>query len=290
MLPTIAENPDVENLGSLFYSHCFAFYTPQKNLAEQAVESAQREILNNDDGQPLAIAASPIQLTPFGVAANKGGLSPKTARILRSTLANLTEREPSLQSLINTGVSLLEALASTPEQPNRELRKAIENPKSRPVVRQRDMHLVLKLWLEGKSIETIFAELFAQRRSQLKPDFKTWRQGVSNDSEWNNRFEKLYDYIESCVKYFLPWILSASQPLAEINEQQELPWNEWAQFVESGIGSTWGFFLFNEGEITDRAEAFQIGSELDELMPDTIPTIEQARLLVPRMIPFQTDS
>ena len=150
--------------------------------------------------------------------------------------------------------------------------------------------MVLKLWLEGNSVENIFAALYSQKNSKLRPDFKTWEQGVTEDSEWSNRFEKLYRYMESCVEYFLPWILRASHPLAEINEQQDLPWNEWAQFVESGIGSTWGSFLFNKEEITDRAEAFQIGSKLDELMPDTTPTIEQARLLMPRIKPSKTDS
>ena len=290
LLPTIAENPDVENLSSLFYSHCFAFYTPQKDLAAQVVESAQEEILNSDDGQPLAIAASPIQLTPFGVAANKGGLSPRTARILRSTLANLTEREPSLQNLISVSVALLEALANTPEQTNRDLRKSVENPKSFPIVRRNDIPLVLELWLEGNSVESIFTELYSQKESKVKPDFKTWKQGVSEDSEWNNRFEQLYSYMESCVRYFLPWILRASQPLAKINNQQELPWNEWAQFVESGVGSTWGSFLFNEEVITDRAEAFQLGSKLDELMPNDTPTVEQAGLLIPRIKPSKTSS
>ena len=150
--------------------------------------------------------------------------------------------------------------------------------------------MVLKLWLEGKSIETIFSELYAKRISTREPDFETWSQGVSEDSSWNDQLAKLYDYMDSCVKFFLPWILRASQPLAKINEQQELPWNEWAQFVELGVGSIWGSFLFNEEEIIDRAEAFQIGSKLDEQMPNDTPTIEQARLLIPRIQQSKTSS
>ena len=152
LLAAIAENPNVDNLSSLFHSHCFAFYTPQKDLAALVVESAQEEILDSDDGQPLAIAASPIQLTPFGVAANRGGLSPKTARILRNTLASLTEQEPSLQNLVNVSVTLLEALANTPEQTNSDLRKAVESPKNRPVVRRKDLHFGPKT-LAGRQVD-----------------------------------------------------------------------------------------------------------------------------------------
>ena len=47
-----------------------------------------------------------------------------------------------------------------------------------------------------------------------------------------------------------------------------------------GVGSTWGSLLLEEGLVTERGEAFLIGSQLDMLVPTNIPTVEQAKILL----------
>ena len=277
LLAAIGENPDVEDLASSFRIHSFAHQTDGADSAAQRIDLAYQEILDEADGQPLAIAASPVQLTPFGEAANRGGLSPGTARNLRSALGEITERGSSRTDLVAISVTLLKSLAGVPEQGNPDLRKAVANPKSLPVVRLDELELVLDLWLAGKSFETIFAALPANRRSRRQPGLQEWLQGISEDSTWTDQFAKFYDFMSNCVEFFLPWILRASRPLAEIYGQQERPWSEWARFVELGVDSTWGSFLIDEGAITERAVALQVGQRLDALGPDNEPTVEQVR-------------
>ena len=275
LLPAIAENPDEENLASVFRTNGFAHHTDNADTAAQRIDLAFQEILDDSGGQPLAIAASPVQLTPFGEAANHGGLSPGTARILRSALGEITERGSSREDLVEICVTLLKSLAGVPEQGNPDLRKAVAKPNSHPIVRLDELGIVLDLWLAGESIETIFATLPSKKRSKRRPKLQTWLQGISEDSTWADQFAKFYDFMNNCVEFFLPWILRASRPLAEIDGLQERPWSEWARFVELGVGSTWSSLLIEEGAITDRAVAFQVGQRLDALGPDNEPTVEQ---------------
>ena len=277
LLAAIAENPDVVDLASSFRVHGFAHQTGSADSAAQRISLAYQEILDDADGQPLAVAASPVQLTPFGEAANHGGLSPRTARKLLSALGEIAERESSRADLVAISVTLLKSLAGVPEQGNSDLRKAVVNPKSRPVVRLNELELVLDLWLAGESIETIFAALPTNKRSRRRPELQTWLQGTSDNSTWTDQFEKFHDFMSNCVEFFLPWILRAARPLAEIDGQRERPWSEWARFVELGVGSTWGSLLVDGGAITERTVALRVGQRLDALVPDKDPTVEQVR-------------
>ena len=280
LLAAIAENPDVEELASSFRIHGFAHQTAGAGSAAQRIALAYQEILDDKDGQPVAVAASPVRLTPFGEAANHGGLSPGTARKLRSALGEIDERGSSRPDLVAISVALLKSLAGVPEQGNPDLRKAVANPGSRPIVRLNELELVLELWLAGESVETIFAALPANKRSQRSPGLQTWLQGVSEDSTWTDQFAKFYDFMSNCVEFFLPWVLRAARPLAEIEGQPERPWSDWARYLELGTGSTWGSLLIDGGAITERAVALQVGQRLDALVSDSEPTVDQVQQIL----------
>ena len=284
LLATISENPGVDNLTSFFLKHSFAHQTDGAEVAAERIALAYGEILDGADGQPLAIAASPAQLTPFGEAASNAGLSPASAKRLRTALGEFSDQGSSQANLIAISVALLKSLSGVAEQGNPDLRKAVENPRSRPVVRLNELELVLALWLAGESIETIFASLPANKRSQRRPGLQTWLQGVSEDSTWTDQFAKFYDFMNNCVEFFLPWVLRASRSLAEISGQPERPWGEWARFVELGVDSTWGVRLIDGGVIAERAIARQIGQALDALMLNTEPTIEQVQQALTEII------
>ena len=275
LLAAISENPDMEDIASSFREISFAHQTDGADVAAERITKAFNDILDASEGQPLAIAASPVRLTPFGEAANSGGLSPATARKLRKTLGELSDLGPSRDDFITISVELLKSLADVAEQGNPDLRKAVANPRSRPVVKLDELELVLHLWLAGASYETIFAELPANRQSKRRPGLQTWLQGVSEDSTWTDQFAKFYDFMSNCVEFFLPWILRAARPLAEIDGQAERPWGEWAHFAELGVDTTWGVQLIDGGAVTERTIAQQIGQRLDALAPDGEPTIEQ---------------
>ena len=265
LLAAISENPQVDDLAKSFGAHCFAYQT-EEAVASKRIARAYGEILDRVEGQPLAIAASPVQLTPFGEAANCGGLSPATARILRKTLGDFTDRGSTREDFIVIGQALLKSLAGVSEQGNPDLRKAVANPRSRPVVRLNELELVLDLWLAGAPLETIFAALPSNQRSIRRPGLQMWLEGVPEDSTWTDQFAKFYDFMSNCVEYFLPWVLRAAQPLAEIDDQPERPWTEWASFAELGVDNVWGVRLMEEDLVSERSEARKIGRQIDGLV------------------------
>ena len=290
LLAAIAENPDVDDLAKSFRIHGFAHQTDSAASAAKRIDFAYRQILDDANGQPLAVAASPVQLTPFGEAANHGGLSPGTARILRSTLGEIADRPSSRVDLVGISVTLLKSLAGVPEQGNPDLRKAVLSPNSRPVVRLDELELVLDLWLAGESIETIFAALPTNKRSKRRPGLQAWLQGVPEDSTWTDQFAKFYDFVNGCVEFFLPWILRAARPLAELDGQLDKPWIQWARFVELGVSSTWGALLMDGDAITESKVAFQVGQRLDALAPDQDPTIEQVRQVLTEYVDVEHET
>ena len=284
LLAAISENPDVEDLVSSFRTLSFAHQTEGAAAAAQRMTLAFREILDDTDGQPLAVAASPVRLTQFGEAANSGGLSPETARSLRTALGGLSSRGSSRADFIAVSVGLLKSLGGVAEQVNRDLRKALANPKSRPVVRLNDLELVLDLWLAGESIETIFAALPANQKSTRRPGLQTWLQGVAEDSTWTDQFAKFYDFIDNCLRFFLPWVLRAARPLAAIDMQPERPWDEWARFVELGVDSACAVRLIDNSVIADRTVLHEIRQRIDELTLVTEPTEAQVQQVLVEII------
>ena len=177
LLAAIPENPELDDLASYFGTLSFAHQTDGAKAAGERVARAYAEILDDTHGQALAIAASPAHLTPFGEAASRAGLSPATARRLRTALEEHPGRSSSRADLIVISVDLLKSLGNVAEQNNPDLRKAVENPKSRPVVRLDELGTVLELWLVGEPIENIFAALPTNMRSQRQPGLQTWLKG-----------------------------------------------------------------------------------------------------------------
>ena len=275
LLASIPENPGSDDLVSSFFANSFAYQTRGRQAAWEVMSRAFQEILDDTGDWPLAVAASPAKLTPFGEAANATGLSPGTARKLRSTLSEFQEAGASRDDLLEIGVALLKSLADAPEQRNVELRKAVANPKSRPIVKVDDLRLVLDGWLEGKSIEVLFSEIPSHRRSSRRPNLQAWLRGVSTDSSWNDQFTKFNDYISDCFEFFLSWLLNAVQPLAEMDNHPERPWLDWARYVELGVDSSWAVKMLDAEIITDRGVARAMGKRFDEFENSLNVSFEQ---------------
>ena len=276
MLAAIRENPEIDDLPRAFHTQSFAYQTDDAIAAAERIALAYGQVLDDTEGVALAVAASPARLTPFGEATCNSGLSPATARRLRTTLIGLSDHGSSREDLIAIGVTLLKSLADVAEQGNPDLRR-INQAKSRPVVRSDELELVLDSWLSGKWIEEIFSILPTNNRSKRSPRLQTWLEGISEDSTWTDQFAKFSDFISNCLEFFLPWVLRATGLLAEIDGQPERPWSEWASYVEFGVDNTWGVRLRDEGGIVDRANARLIGQKLHDLMLDGEPTIEEVR-------------
>ena len=276
LLAAIAENPAMDNLAHSFHTLSFAYQTSDRAVAAERISIANNQILDDSDGQPLAVAASPIKLTAFGEAANSGGLSPITAKRLRAALRELVHLRSSREDFIEICVGLLKSLGDVPEQSNPDLRRGVAKPNSRPVVRMDELAFALRLWTSGQSFEQIFAELPSKKRSRRSIKLDAWLRGTHEESTWIEDFTKFHDFMANCVvEYFLPWVLRAARPLAEIDDHPQRPWREWARFVELGIDSTWGVQLLDGGIVSERATAREIGQRFDELHAATSPTLDQ---------------
>ena len=277
LMAAIQENPSIDGLNRAFFEHSFSFQSALSDGAQRRIDLAYQDILDPADGEPLAIAASPAQLTEFGEAANSAGLSPMMARKLRSGLATLSHLGGAREDLLVIAVELLKELAQVPEQGNRDLRRAVASQRNRPIVRLDEMEFVLDRWLEGAPIETIFAELPRNRRSSRRPALDSWIRGVPEDSTWNDQFAIFFDYLNNCLVFFLPWVLRAARNMAELDSHPARPWNDWARFVELGLDNVVGADLLDNNIVSERATAREIGLRLEALSEDLSNPTDEAR-------------
>ena len=280
LLAAIPERPGLDDLPGSFLRNSFVWQTEGAETARSRINAAFREILAEEDGEALAKVGSPAQLTPFGVAANASGLSPGTAKKLRAELRKLDLDRAARPNLSDIGVGFLTSFGGVPEQRNGDLRKAIENPKSRPIVRINELPMVLSHWLEGNSPEAIFAELPSARRSTRTPNLQTWLQGIPEDSTWNDQFTKFNDFMGDCMEFFLPWLLNAASPIAELDGRTERPWLDWARFVELGVDNTWAVRVIDNEITMDRGIAREMGLRLHELERNDTLSVERVVDLV----------
>jgi len=276
LLAAISENPTESDLASSFNAFSFAYQTDGADIATKRIDEAFQEILDGSGRQPLAVIASPVKLTKLGEAANSGGLSPSTARRLLTAISELSIRDYSRADLPAIGEALLKSLADVPEQTNSDLRR-MHKPRSRPIVRSDELRLVLDRWLSGEPIQDIFALLPSNKRSRRSPGLQVWLEGFSGDSTWTEQFAKFSDFLSNCVEFFLPWILRGAEPLSEINGHSNLPWGQWARFAEFGVDNDLAASFVAENVVNDRSVAREIGRQIEALVPDGDPTVDQIR-------------
>ena len=264
LLAAIPENPQAEDLASTFHQYGFAIRTDASQAAEERINAAFRDVMDDSDGRPLAVAASPARLTPFGRAANQSGLSPLAARELRDALNTLPHPGARGSDLVSISVALLTSLANLPEQRSGDLRRAVASPRNHPIVRLDELDSVVKSWIEGDSLETIFASIPSKRRSKIQPPLQEWLRGVPESSRWADEFTKFLDFINHTMEFFLPWLMRAAIHFADVDNLPARPWSEWARFVELGVDSTIAADLIAENVVVDRGIARQIGLRLQQ--------------------------
>ena len=263
LLAAIAENPATENLAGAFLENSFAHQVSNGGgTVAERVNLALMEILDRSTGEPLALAASPIHLTPFGEAAKATGLAPETAKRLWGELDNLDDMEDTKDDLVEISQRLLRALGEAHEQTNLSLRKAVQRPTSRPVVRLDELNHVLEGWLQGAQLQEVFATMPSKVRSTRRDRLEMWLRGDPDDNNWTDQFAAFTEFVDSVIALFLPWILRAAQTLAELKGSAEKPWIEWADFMELGVDTSWAVMLMNEGIIADRTKARTAGQAI----------------------------
>ena len=142
--------------------------------------------------------------------------------------------------------------------------------KGRVAVKQAELALVLRQWLEGTPIEAIFGEIPTVQRSRRKPSLQTWLAGVPAETTWNESFTRFHDFLRDCIEFFLPWILRAVRQLADLDRHPERPWGDWARFVELGVDNNWAVRILDAELGLERDLARSLGLQLDLLHSGSI--------------------
>ena len=230
-MAAIPENPDAEHLAERFAKQTFVAYRRGSDTAIRQQLTAIADNLVDETYGALARAASPLQLTPFGKAANATGFSPQSCR----RIAAFLQEKHVVDELTGLADDLLRALGTLPEQTNQDLRKVLSTQRSRFPVKPNDFRQVLDLWLGGAPLEHIFAVLPYVLRSSKQPKIQAWLAGADNASGWDTEFDKFVDFTGAVLGGYLPWLMRACGWLSTYvgGWATQVEWRQWAERLES---------------------------------------------------------
>jgi ATP-dependent DNA helicase len=153
LLASIPENPDDAVLDETWAGATYAAFRSSNPAA--MLRELRVDLLSTDQGEPFARAASPMSLTPLGMAANRSGFGPRTCRQLLRQLSSL-DVTASAQELAS---DLLIAFGACDEQNNYLLRDIALMKRTQFYVKAEDLAAIATGWLEGHKLTEIFIAL-----------------------------------------------------------------------------------------------------------------------------------
>lgn len=232
-MAAIPENPDADNLAELFAKRTFLAHrlgndAPIRNRLTAIVD----DLLDETHGA-LAMAASPLRLTPFGQSANTTGFSPQSCRRIVAFL----QEQRVVEDLAGLASDFLHTLGTLTEQTHQDLRKVLSTKSSRFSVKPNDFQRVLESWLGGEPLEVIFAALPYVQRSSRQPKIQEWLLGASQVPGWDAEFDKFVDFTRAVFEGFLPWLMRACGWLSAYTGgwSTQVDWRQWADRLESRV-------------------------------------------------------
>jgi len=234
-MAAIPENPNSHDLARQFARATLSGSSQSREpLVRETITRIEASLLDPTDGA-LAMAASPIRLTPLGEAANTTGFSPKSCRRIVKYLRNTDNNG----DVVAVSAKLLRNLGTLPEQTNGSLRKVLTVKGSRFCVKPEDFDSLIDLWLKGTSREKIFASLPYVQRSSIKPGIEEWLKGSKANSGWDAVYDNFTDFIRTVVEVFLPWLLRSCRRLSPHvgGWADKVQWLLWAEAIETAGNS-----------------------------------------------------
>jgi helicase len=221
LIAAIDDHPDVEEVEKLFAEHLYATY--RGTSAMEVLKKARAELLDDSQGEPLALAASPMRLTELGRAANRTGLSAQSVRKLAGFLRNL----PGDLRLDTLAARLIRATGSFPEQSNQTLAKLAAGTLKRSYMGAADLGSLCAQWCEGVPFEQMFIVLPKARTSSSAVRPGDWIEGVRESEYVSAQYDKFIEVVEYTFGVFLPWMLRACHSLAAIAENPAVALRDW---------------------------------------------------------------
>lgn len=231
-LAAIPENPDEAALAETFGRHTLvgARANGRAELISELIDSIEAELVDPEAGA-FAVAASPLQLTPLGEAANHSGFSPQSVRRIISVLH---AEQPEIE-IAHLGAFLLRNLGTLPEQPNEKVKQVLTRSTSRYWVKPADFEDVIRGWVNARAVQELFVDLPIVGRSTISPPVDEWLSGATPGPKWDAQFDTFVDFTASTLSGFLPWLMRACETLSGVvgGWSQAVPWRDWAERIEA---------------------------------------------------------
>jgi helicase len=231
LLASIPENPDDETLCETWAGATYANFrslNPGKMLLD-----AQAELLSTHYGEPFARAASPMSLTPLGMAANVSGFGPRTCRRLLHHFNNL-DVTASAEELAS---DLLIAFGACDEQSNYLLRDIALRKRTKFYVKAEDLAAIAAGWLAGRQLTDIFLALPRAIKSKARITPAQWAKGSTDYEPVASQYDKFVELTEYAFGGFLPWLLRGVGALAPFGSSAvaAFDWGELASRFEKSL-------------------------------------------------------
>lgn len=213
-MASVREFPEEDDLAKLYSASLYATYSGAAGAVTDLISRTRKELLRDDDGLPLAVAASPIALTPFGEAANRTGLSPATCRHIRAFLMSFAPKG----SFWEFCSDIMIGLGGVPEQQNVFLRQFSHGSKpKRFFISVDDLPTLIHGYYSGEPLQNLFAALPKAIKSRSKTSVSDWRSGSDSSDFIEEQYDKFVDFVEYCFGNFLPWMLRSCGALSQFS-------------------------------------------------------------------------
>jgi len=262
-LAAVPENPDDDDLVNTFARNLYSSLEPGvSNRVLRHLTTTRASVLDRSR-EALAMAASPLTLTPFGRAALCTSFSPDSCRAILECLRG-DEPETTPHGL---GHHLLLKLGMLPEQYHEKLRKILagrKNPQFQ--IKVDDLSTLVKMWLAGDPVDEMFLFLPVLKRSSKTPKITVWAAGLDEPTVWDDDFDKFCDVVKQVFQDYMPWLMFACKQLSEIAEgwTKTVPWDTYSSYYEVGVDSLWAVAQLLSDTPVERRAAAIVGREIPE--------------------------
>lgn len=210
LMAVIPEHPLVDNIDQLFAKSSYAHFVGGNALA--ALHEARQELLDSSQGAPFALAASPMWLTPKGLAANATGLSASTVNELVDFLARL----PAQIDVDAMSLELIRSVGFLPEQGNLTLAELAAGTLKRSYLDLSEWAELSRKWRSRVRYEDMFIDMRKAQKSTSAVHPRIWVEGQSENDYVESQYDKFVEVVEYGFGVFLPWILRACSYLAPV--------------------------------------------------------------------------
>ncbi|GAA0596504.1 DEAD/DEAH box helicase [Paenochrobactrum glaciei] len=221
LMAVIPEHPMVDNIDQHFARSTYAHFIGKD--ASSALLDARRELLDSSQSEPFARAASPMWLTPKGIAANATGLSAATVNELVTFLASL----PAQMDIDLLSLELIKTVGFLPEQGNLTLAELAAGTLKKSYLDINEWSELSLKWRTRVKYEEMFVEMQKAQKSKSAVHPRVWIEGQSENDYVEGQYDKFVEVIEYGFGVFLPWMLRACSYLAPISGNAHAITRDW---------------------------------------------------------------